>query len=78
MEIWVSAGIPEKKVLQFATIGAARIMKVDREKKADLVLVDGDPARNITDIRKCRIVVKGGVVYQSADLYQAASIKPSN
>jgi imidazolonepropionase-like amidohydrolase len=83
MELWVSAGIPAAKVLQIATSGAARVMKVDGEtgsirvgKQADLVLVDGDPTRSIRDARKCQIVVKGGMVYRSADLYQAASIKP--
>jgi imidazolonepropionase-like amidohydrolase len=83
MEIWVRAGVPAPRVLQITTIGAARVMKVDREtgsirvdKKADLVLVDGDPTRNIADVRKCRIVIKGGTVYKSADLYQAASIAP--
>jgi len=84
MEIWANAGIPAQKVLQFATIGATRVMKVDREtgsirvgKKADLILVDGDPTQNIGDARKCRIVVKDGVVYRSADLYKAASSKLS-
>jgi imidazolonepropionase-like amidohydrolase len=85
MEIWASTGIPANKVLQMATIGAARVMKVDGEtgsirvgKKADLVLVNGDPTRDIKDARKCALVVKGGVIYRSADLYRAASIKPPN
>jgi imidazolonepropionase-like amidohydrolase len=84
MEIWVSAGIPAPKVLQLATIGAARVMKVDLDagsirvgKQADLVLVEGDPTRTIRDARKCRIVVKGGVIYQCADLSRAASLKPA-
>ena len=75
MEIWVSAGIPPPKVFQAATIGAARVMHVDAEtgsirvgKKADLVLVDGDPTKNIADVRKCLIVIKRGTVYKSADL----------
>jgi hypothetical protein len=41
-----------------------------------VILVDGDPATNISDIRKVRIVVKDGVVFQSADLYRAIAIKP--
>ena len=58
-------------------------MKVDGEtgsirvgKKADLVLVDGDPTVNVEDVRRCEIVIKGGVVYHSSDLYRAASITP--
>ena len=83
IQIWVSAGVPAPKVLQIVTIGAARIMKVDREtgsiqpgKKADLVLVDGDPTQDIGSARKCQIVVKDGILYRSADLYRAASLKP--
>jgi imidazolonepropionase-like amidohydrolase len=75
MEIWTEAGIPASAVLQRATLGAARVMKVDAStgsvragKKADLVLVDGDPTRNMADIRKIKVVVKDGVVYKSEDL----------
>jgi imidazolonepropionase-like amidohydrolase len=80
IEIWVSAGIPASKVLQAATIGAARVMKVDGQigsisvgKKADLVLIDGDPTRNIADLRKCRIVIKRGTVYNSPDIQRTIS-----
>jgi imidazolonepropionase-like amidohydrolase len=75
MEIWVQAGIPAAKVLQAATIGAARVMHVDAEtgsirvgKKADLVLIDGNPTQDIGDVRKCRIVIRGGTGYKRADL----------
>ena len=44
-------------------------------KLADVVLVGGDPATNISDIRKIELVVKDGVVYRSADLYKALGIK---
>lgn len=73
MEIWVAAGIPPATVLQLATIGAARVMRVDAEtgsiragKLADLVLVDGDPLRDISAIGKIRMVVKNGAVYRGA------------
>jgi imidazolonepropionase-like amidohydrolase len=82
MEIWVSAGIPAPRVLQMATIGAARVMRVDAEigsvragKKADLALIDGDPINSISDIRKCKIVVKDGVVYISEDVRRAVSVR---
>ena len=44
-------------------------------KFADVVLVDGDPATNISDIRKVELVVKDGVIYRSAELYNAVGIK---
>jgi len=81
LELWVSAGIPAPKVLQMATIGAARVLKVDGDlgsigigKKADLLLVDGNPAVNISDVRRGRLVIKDGVVFNSAALYRELGI----
>jgi imidazolonepropionase-like amidohydrolase len=83
LELWAKAGIPSEKVLQFATLGAARVAKAEGDlgsiepgKKADLVLVVGNPAANISDIRRCTLVVKNGVEYRSAQLYQALGVKP--
>ena len=45
-------------------------------KVADVILVNGDPSTNISDIRKVETVVRNGVVYRSADLYRAMTIKP--
>jgi imidazolonepropionase-like amidohydrolase len=81
--LYVDAGIPAPKVLQLATLGAARVMKRDQElgsvapgKLADVILVDGDPARQISDIYRVKTVVKDGVVYQVADLDRALGVKP--
>jgi len=80
MEIWTNAGIPAPKVLQVATIGAARVMKLDGQigsiragKRADVVLVDGDPTLRIDDVRKCRLVIKKGTIYHCADLEHESS-----
>ena len=63
------------EVLRMATIGAARVARVDKErgsiapgKLADLVLVDGDPTRDISAVRKPVIVIKDGIVYHSDEL----------
>jgi imidazolonepropionase-like amidohydrolase len=70
-------------VLQDATLGAARIMSLDQElgsitpgKLADLVLVDGDPTGNISNIRKTVVVVKDGVLYNPAELYSELGVSP--
>jgi imidazolonepropionase-like amidohydrolase len=83
LELYVEAGIPAPKVLQIATLGAARVMKHDPElgsisadKKADLVLLDGDPTTNISAIRKPVIVVKDGIFYSPRALYGALGVKP--
>ena len=71
LELDAQAGIPPAGVLKLATLGAARIMKRDSElgsiapgKLADVVLVDGNPVANISDVRKTVVVVKNGVVYR--------------
>ena len=76
LELDVQAGIPASQVLQNATLNAARIMSLDKDlgsiapgKLADLILVDGNPAANISDIRKTILAVKDGVLYNSAELY---------
>jgi imidazolonepropionase-like amidohydrolase len=83
LELYEEAGIPSVKVLQLATLGAARVMKRDQDlgsiapgKLADMILVEGDPTVHVGDVRNVRTVVKGGVVYQSADLYRAVGVKP--
>jgi hypothetical protein len=84
LELEVEAGIPPAKALQIATINAARLLKQDKDvgsiapgKLADLLLVEGNPAEHIGDVRRCRLVIKNGALYKSADLYAAVGIKPA-
>jgi hypothetical protein len=83
LELYVQAGIPPAEVLYIATLGAARVMKHDGEfgviapgRLADVVLVDGDPTVNISDVRRTRLVVKDGVVYEPDRLYAAIGVTP--
>ena len=83
LELWVKAGIPPEKALQIATLGAAKVAKADSAlgliqpgKKADLVLISGDPVRNISNIRRCTLVIRNGSEYRSAELYAALGIRP--
>jgi imidazolonepropionase-like amidohydrolase len=83
LELDVQAGIPANKVLQDATLNAARIMKLDGDlgaiapgKLADLTLVNGDPVTNIGDIRKTALVVKDGILYKPDELYSALGVAP--
>jgi len=83
LELYEEAGIAAPRVLQIATLGAARVMRMDfwygaiaPGKFADMILVDGDPSRHIGDIRRVRTVVKDGIIYQSSELYQALGVAP--
>jgi imidazolonepropionase-like amidohydrolase len=82
LEIYNQAGIPAPVVLRMATLTAAQIMKRDGDlgsvtpgKLADLILVDGDPSTNISDIRKIDTVIKGGAVMYPAELYPAMGVR---
>jgi imidazolonepropionase-like amidohydrolase len=83
LELYVAAGIPPAEVLALATIGAARVMRRDAEsgsiavgKRADLVLIDGDPIRDIAAVRNTAAVVCRGVVYDPAELFAAVGMRP--
>jgi hypothetical protein len=75
LELYVQAGLPAPAVLRIATLGAAKVMKRDRDsgsiapgKQADLIIVDGNPAERISDIRKIKTVVKQGVLFDAKEL----------
>jgi imidazolonepropionase-like amidohydrolase len=83
LELYEQAGIPAPRVLQIATLGAARVMHRDfwygsiaPGKFADVILIDGDPSRRVGDLRRVKTVVKDGIVYQSSALYQALGVTP--
>jgi len=83
LELYVDAGIPAPDALRIATLGAARVMKRDQElgsvapgKLADLILVDGDPASRISDIRRVVLTVKDGTIYDPAALWRTVGVKP--
>ena len=83
LELYVQLGIPAPQVLKLATIGSARVMHHESDrgsiavgKVADLVLVDGDPTTNISDVRKTVMVVKDGIRFDPKELYAAVGVKP--
>ncbi len=82
LELYERAGIPAHEVLKLATITSAEITGMDNSfgsitvgKHADLILIDGNPASNISDIRKVECVLKGGNLYYSEELYNAMGIR---
>jgi hypothetical protein len=83
LELEVQAGIPAPKALQIAKYNAAQLLKkqdlgvIAPGRLADLVLVEGNPAVHFSDIRRCRVVVKNGVLVNSSELYAASGIQPA-
>lgn len=82
LEMYVEAGISAPEALRIATVNAAKVLKRDDlgtiapGKLADMILVDGDPARRIGDIRNTQLVVKDGKVYEVAALYSSIGVLP--
>jgi len=83
LELYVQAGIPASEVLYMATLGSARVAKRDAElgsiapgKLADMLLVAGDPTKQISDVRRVRTVIQDGVVYQAEALDRAIGVRP--
>jgi imidazolonepropionase-like amidohydrolase len=82
LELYGKAGIAPADALRIATWNGARFTgrladlgSIEPRKLADLILVDGDPTRNISDIRRVSLVMKEGVVYFPAEVYEALGIK---
>jgi imidazolonepropionase-like amidohydrolase len=71
MEIYVKLGIPPLDVMRWATRNGAEAMRhkgrdlgtLERGKLADLIVVDGDPTKNVSilrDLSKIALVMKNG------------------
>jgi imidazolonepropionase-like amidohydrolase len=83
LELYVKAGISAPDALRIATHNGAQFTgtldsrgAVEREKLADLILIDGDPTNNISDIRRVMMVMKGRHVYYPSELYEACGVTP--
>lgn len=82
LELYVEAGIPAVEVLKLATIKSAEITGLSDDygsivagKKADLILIDGNPVENISNIRRIEWTMKGGNIFYAEELYSSSSIK---
>jgi len=83
LETYCEAGIPAPRVLRIATLEASEVMHKNQDfgsvsagKFADLILVNGEPTKNISEIRRVELVFKGGAYYRPAELYRAYGIRP--
>ncbi|PYX31545.1 MAG: amidohydrolase [Acidobacteria bacterium] len=83
IELYVRAGFTPMEAIQAATTVPAHVMGLDKEtgtveagKRADLIVIDGDPLADIRNTRNVELVVTGGKMYDSADLWRGAGFKP--
>ncbi len=82
LELYVKAGMTPGEAIRIATENGARYAgllaetgAIERGKLADLILVDGDPTRDISDIRRVSLVITRGVAYAPAEVYEAFGVK---
>jgi imidazolonepropionase-like amidohydrolase len=75
MELLVEAGFSPVEAIKIATLNGAVYLGRDKQigsitagKNADLVVIKGDPSKNVSDVENVEIVFKDGIGYDSQKL----------
>ena len=83
LALYVKAGLTPAQAIQVATYNGAKFTNTlnDRGtvtvgKLADLILLDGDPTRNIEDLRKVAVVITRGKLIYPNEINQTLGVKP--
>lgn len=83
LTLLVKAGLTPAQALQVATRNGARYTRTSNDrgsivpgKLADLVLVDGDPTKNIEDVRRVSAVITRGYLIYPSEIDAALGIAP--
>ncbi len=82
LELLVEAGFSFSQAVKICSLNAAEYLGRDKEigtieigKKADLVLINGDPLKDIKTVRNTEIVFKNGVGFDSKKLFESVKGK---
>jgi imidazolonepropionase-like amidohydrolase len=82
VELLVEAGFTPLQAIKICTLNGAIYLErtkdtgtIEKGKKADLVLIDGDIEKDIKDIRKTEIVFKNGVGFDSKKMFESVKGK---
>ncbi|MCK7592965.1 amidohydrolase family protein [Pseudomarimonas salicorniae] len=83
LELYAQAGIPNAEVIRLATASAADIAntgvpvgRIAPGQAADLLVVEGDPLQDISDLRRGVLVVRGDRAYRPDALFRSLGIRP--
>lgn len=82
IELLVEGGFTPVQAIKIATLNGAKYLNrdqttgsVEKGKMADLVLINGDPENNISDIRKVEVVFKNGIGFDSKKIFDSVKGK---
>jgi imidazolonepropionase-like amidohydrolase len=80
LELLVEAEFTPAQAVEIATLNGAKWLKIDDEvgsvtagKRADLVVIQGNPAAKIADVYNVKIVFKDGVGYDPGKLIESVA-----
>jgi imidazolonepropionase-like amidohydrolase len=83
IELYVQAGFTPMEAIQAATVVPARVMGLDKElgtvepgKRADVIILGGNPLDDIHNSRKVEYVITNGTMYDCAELWKSVGFKP--
>jgi imidazolonepropionase-like amidohydrolase len=83
IELYVKAGFTPMEALQSATLVPARVLRAEDRvgsiapgKRADLLLLNGDPLADIANTRKVYKTIAAGAVYDPAPLWASVDFQP--
>ena len=83
LELEVRSGFTPMQAIQAATMVPAMVMGLDwesgsieRGKRADLLILDGNPVADISNIRRVHAVVAAGRMFYPAPLWRTAGFNP--
>ena len=78
VEMLVEGGFTAEQAIQIATLNGAEFLKDSKRigslalgKQADIMIVKGDPSKNIRDIENVEIVFKDGIGFDSKKLIES-------
>lgn len=81
LKLRAQAGVKNIDLITMATKTSAECLKVDHEigtievgKKSDIIIIDGDPSRNIEELNNIKLVIKGNIIYELSLLKGIAPI----
>ena len=82
IELLIETGFSIKDAIKIATLNGAEYLGIENEtgtvevgKEADLILIDGDLSKDISNIRKMELVFKNGIGFDSKKIFDSVKGK---